>query len=143
MMQIYKIEHKLSLKPRHKDGKHQSPLQSSKVRSIKEFGENISQLSLSMYLILISPFSMQSLKKWCLLSRCLILFWKNRFLAIGMALVLSHMMGTLSKITPYSHMVCTIHRIWEQQLHTQPSLFNVVSQEMVSPLKVSHSFLED
>jgi hypothetical protein len=29
------------------------------------------------------------------------------------------MRGTLSKITPKSLMVCTIHRIWEQQLHTQ------------------------
>jgi hypothetical protein len=36
-----------------------------------------------------------------------------------MTLVLSHMRETLSKITPKSLMVCTIHRIWEQQLHTQ------------------------
>jgi hypothetical protein len=36
----------LSLKSRHKDGKHQSPLQSSKARSIMGFDENISQLSL-------------------------------------------------------------------------------------------------
>jgi hypothetical protein len=36
----------LSLKSRHKDDKHQSPLQSSKARSIMRFGENISQLSL-------------------------------------------------------------------------------------------------
>jgi hypothetical protein len=35
-----------------------------------------------------------------------------------MTLVLSHMRGTLSKITPKSLMVCTIHRIWEQQRHT-------------------------
>jgi hypothetical protein len=32
-------------------------------------------------------------------------------LAIEMALVLSHMRGTLSKITPKSLMVFTIHRI--------------------------------
>jgi hypothetical protein len=37
-------------------------------------------------------------------------------LATEMALVLSHMRGTLSKLTPKSLMVCTIHRIWEQQL---------------------------
>jgi hypothetical protein len=43
---IYKIEHKLPLKSSHKDGKHQFPPQSSKVRSIKRFGENISQPSL-------------------------------------------------------------------------------------------------
>jgi hypothetical protein len=30
------------------------------------------------------------------------------------------MRETLSKITPKSLMMCTIHRIWEQQLHTQP-----------------------
>jgi hypothetical protein len=30
--------------------------------------------------------------------------------------VLSHMRGTLSKITPNSLIVCTIRRIWEQQL---------------------------
>jgi hypothetical protein len=48
-IQIYKIKHHLSLKPSHKDGKHQFPPQISKSRSIKEFGENISQLSLYVY----------------------------------------------------------------------------------------------
>jgi hypothetical protein len=43
---IYKIEYKLPLKSSYKAGKHQFPLQSSKARSIKEFGENISQLSI-------------------------------------------------------------------------------------------------
>jgi hypothetical protein len=43
-IQIYKIEHKLPLKPSHKDGKHQFLPQSSKARSIKGFGKNISQL---------------------------------------------------------------------------------------------------
>jgi hypothetical protein len=76
--------------------------------------------SMSMYLISIFAFSIWSLKKWCLLSRCPNLLWKTRFLAIEMALVLSHMRGTLSKITPKCLMLCTIHRIWEQQLHTQP-----------------------
>jgi hypothetical protein len=45
-IQNTKIEHKLALKSSHKDEKHQSPRQSSKARSIKGFGENISQLSL-------------------------------------------------------------------------------------------------
>jgi hypothetical protein len=76
--QIYKIEHKLPLKPSHKDVKHQFPLQSSKARSIKGFGENISQLSLCINVS-----------------------------------------------------------------HLDISLFNMVSQEMVSPLKVIHSFVED
>jgi hypothetical protein len=41
-IQIYKIEHKLPLKSSHRNDKHQSPPQISKMRSIKEFGENIS-----------------------------------------------------------------------------------------------------
>jgi hypothetical protein len=36
--------------------------------------------------------------------------------ATEMALVLSHMRGTLSNLTPKSLMVCTIQRIYEQQL---------------------------
>jgi hypothetical protein len=46
--------------------------------------------------------------------------WNTGFLATDMALMLSHMRGTLSNLTPKSLMVCIIHRIWEQQLHTQP-----------------------
>jgi hypothetical protein len=49
-------------------------------------------------------------------SQGVILLWKTRFFAIEMTLVLSHMRGTLSKITPNSLIVCTIRRIWEQQL---------------------------
>jgi hypothetical protein len=65
-------------------------------------------LSVSMYLISISPFSAWSLSKWCLLSTCLIFLWKIGFLATEIALVLSHMRGTLSNLTPKSLMVCTI-----------------------------------
>jgi hypothetical protein len=46
--------------------------------------------------------------------------WNARFLATEMSLVLSHKRGTLSKITLKSLVVCTIQRILEQQLHTQP-----------------------
>jgi hypothetical protein len=49
----------------------------------------------------------------------LILLWKTGFLAIEMALVLSHLRGTLSNITQKSLIVYTIHRIWEQKLLTQ------------------------
>jgi hypothetical protein len=42
-----------------------------------------------------------------------------------MALVLSHMRETLSNLTPKSLMVCTIQRICEQQLHTQPRWWTV------------------
>jgi hypothetical protein len=41
---------------------------------------------------------------------------KTGFLAIDMALVLSHIKGTLSNLTLKSLMVCTIYGIWEQQL---------------------------
>jgi hypothetical protein len=37
------------LKPSHMDGEHQFPLQISKSRRIKGFGENVGQLSLSVY----------------------------------------------------------------------------------------------
>jgi hypothetical protein len=45
-IQIYKENHKLPLKPSHRDGKHKSPPQRSKTRRIEGFGENVSQLSL-------------------------------------------------------------------------------------------------
>jgi hypothetical protein len=45
-IQIYKANHKLPLKPSHRDGKHQASPQRSKMRRIEGFGENISQLSL-------------------------------------------------------------------------------------------------
>jgi hypothetical protein len=54
--------------------------------------------------------------KWCLLLKCLILFWKTVFLPTDMALVLSHMRKTLPNLILKSLVVCTIHRIWEQQL---------------------------
>jgi hypothetical protein len=71
-------------------------------------------LSVSMYVISMSQFSTWSLRKWYLLSRCLILLWKTGFLATEIALVLSHMRGILSNLTPKSLMVCKMHRIWEQ-----------------------------
>jgi hypothetical protein len=77
-------------------------------------------LSVSIYLISMSPFSTWSLTKWCLLSTCLIFLWKTGFLATEMTLVLLYMRRTLSKITPKSLMVYTIQRISEQQLHTRP-----------------------
>jgi hypothetical protein len=80
-------------------------------------------ISVPMYLISMSPFPTWSLRKWYLLLSYLILLWKTEFLATEMTLVLSHMRGTPSKITLKSLMVCTIHRICEQQLevaNTQP-----------------------
>jgi hypothetical protein len=82
-------------------------------------------LSVSIYLISMSPFSTWSLRKWCLLSTCHIFLWKTGFLATEIALVLSHMRGTFSNLTLKSLMVCTIQRICEQQLHTQPRWWTV------------------
>jgi hypothetical protein len=42
VIQIYKANHKLPLKPSHRDGRHQAPPQRSKMRRIEEFGENVS-----------------------------------------------------------------------------------------------------
>jgi hypothetical protein len=45
-IQVYKANHKLPLKPSHRDGQHQAPLQRRKTRRIEGFGQNVSQLSL-------------------------------------------------------------------------------------------------
>jgi hypothetical protein len=110
-----KANHKLHIKPSHKDGKHQFPPQISKSRRIKEFGEDIGQLSLGAYvshlnisvLNLISQKVMSPLK----VSHSFMKDWI--FFATEMSLVLSHMRITLSKLTPKSFMVCIIHSIWE------------------------------
>jgi hypothetical protein len=85
------------------------PPQISKSRRIKEFGENVGQLSLSVYIAhlnvpilymisqkVVSPLNMSHL------------FVEDWILATEMALVLSHMRGTLSKLTLKSLMGCTI-----------------------------------
>jgi hypothetical protein len=85
------------------------PPEISKSRRIKGFGENVGQLSLGVYvphldislLYMISQEVMSSLN----ISH---LFGKTGFLTTEIALVLSHMRGTLSEITPKSLMVCTI-----------------------------------
>jgi hypothetical protein len=46
---MYKTKHQLPLKLSHMDGKHQFPLQISKSRRIKGFGEDIGQLFLDVY----------------------------------------------------------------------------------------------
>jgi hypothetical protein len=85
-IQYKRQKYQLPLKPSHKDGKHQSP------------PPQISK------------------------SRRIKGFGENiGQLSLGvysteMALVLSHMRGTLSKLTPKSLMVCTIQIICEQQL---------------------------
>jgi hypothetical protein len=85
------------------------PLQISKSRRIKGLGENVGQLSLGVYIPhlnvpllymisqkVVSPLNMSHL------------LWKTGFLATEMALVLSHMRGTLSNLTLKSLIVCTI-----------------------------------
>jgi hypothetical protein len=125
-IQIYKIEYKLPLKPSHSNDKHQFPFANQEA-SMCLVKISANYLSMFMYLVSMSPFSTWSLKKWCLLSRCFVLLWKTGFLVIEMALVLSHMRETL---TPKSLMLCTIHRIWEQQLHTQ-SLWWIVQLKII------------
>jgi hypothetical protein len=117
---IYNIHAKARTPPQTKPYGWQTPIFPRKSANREELRGlvkiSVNCLSVTMYLISMSPFSTWSLKKWCLLSTCLIFLWKTKFLATEMALVLSHMRGTLSKTTPKSLMVCTIQRICEQQL---------------------------
>jgi hypothetical protein len=126
-IQVYKVKHQLPLKPRQitsspqtKPYGWQTSISSRKSanreesRCLVKISANC--LSVSLYLISRSSFSTWSLRKWCLHSTCLTFLWKTEFLATEMALVLSHMRGTLSNLTPKSLMVCIIQRICEQQL---------------------------
>jgi hypothetical protein len=58
-IQVYKIKHKLPLKPSHKDGKYQFPPHKEAKREESRVLVKISAncLSVSIYLISISPFS--------------------------------------------------------------------------------------
>jgi hypothetical protein len=62
------------------------------------------------------PFSTLSLRKWYLISMCLVLEWSMGFLARLMALVLSHMRGTWEHSSPKSLNVYVIQSSWEPQL---------------------------
>jgi hypothetical protein len=89
------------------DGKHQFPPQISKSRRIKGLGEGVSQLSLGVYVShlnvpilymisqkVVSPLNMSHL------------FVEDWILATEMALVLSHMRGTLK---PHSKISYGVH----------------------------------
>jgi hypothetical protein len=92
-------------------------MQSSKSRRIKGFGEHISQLSLCVHVSHLNISLLYIVSKEVLSPFMVSHFLcKTEFLATEMALVLSHMRGTLSKLTPKSLMVCIIRRILEQQL---------------------------
>jgi hypothetical protein len=93
--------------------------QSSKARSIKGFGKNVSQLSLCINISHLN-ISLLNVISYEVVSPLKVSHSLVEDSAIEMALVLLHMRGTISKITPKSFMVCIIHRIWEQQLHTHP-----------------------
>jgi hypothetical protein len=100
-------------------------------------------LAVSIYLISMSSFSTWSLRKWCLLSTYVIILWKTGFLAAEMALVLSHMRGTLSNLTPQSLMVCTIQRICEQQLAAATYSASVVDCATEDYFREDHQMRED
>ena len=63
----------------------------------------------------ISPFASWSLRKWCLISMCLVLECCTGLLASLMALSLSHSSGILLNSQPKSLKVCFIHSNWAQQ----------------------------
>jgi hypothetical protein len=87
------------------------------VRRIKGFGEDIDQLSLSVYVSHLNDFLLYVISQEVVsplkVSHSFVEDW---VLTTEMALVLSHIRETLSNLTPKSLMVCTIHEIWEQQL---------------------------
>jgi hypothetical protein len=93
--------------------------QISKLRRIKGFGENVSQLPLCVYishfnvslLYMISQEVVSPLK----VSHSLVEDWIFDY-RDGTGVVTHE--GNSPKLTPKSLMVCTIHRILEQQLHT-------------------------
>jgi hypothetical protein len=102
------------------------PQQISKLRRIKVFGENVGQLSLGVYVShLNAPLLYMISKKVVSPLNMSHLFMEDWILATEMALVLSHMRGTLSNLTSKSLIVCTIQRIYEQQLYTQPRWWTV------------------
>ena len=65
-----------------------------------------------------SPFDIWSLRKWCLISICLVLECMTGFLDRLIALVLSHFKRMWSRITPKFSRCCFIQRLWAQQLST-------------------------
>ena len=69
----------------------------------------------STYSIWQSPFWIWSLRKWCLISICLVLECIIGFLVKFIALVLSHFRGILSRKMSKSSSYCFIHKIWAQQ----------------------------
>ena len=72
--------------------------------------------SLSINSMQQSPFETWSLRKWCLISICLVLEFMTGFLVRLIALVLSYFKGIWSRITPNSSSYCFIQRLWAQQL---------------------------
>jgi hypothetical protein len=71
------------------------------------------------------------------------LFVKDWILATEMALVLSHMRGTLSNLTPKSLMVCTIQRICEQQLAAATDSASVVDCATADCFREDQQIRED
>ena len=65
-----------------------------------------------------SPFKTRPLRKWCLISMCLVLECMTRFLVRLVALVLSHFKWMWSRFTQKSSSCCFIKRLWAQQLPT-------------------------
>ena len=69
-----------------------------------------------MNLISQVPLAICSLRKWCLISICLVLECMTGFLDKFIALVLSQLIGILFKRIPKSLSCCLSHNVWAQQL---------------------------
>jgi hypothetical protein len=115
---IYNIQGKSTNSPSNKAiwmaNTNFSP-QISKSRRIKGFGEYVGQLSLGVYISHLNvPLLYMISQKVVSPPNMSHFLWKMRH--VERALVLLHMRGTLSNFTRKSLMVCTIQRIFEQQL---------------------------
>jgi hypothetical protein len=91
----------------------------------------------------IFPFSTLSLRKWYLISMCLVLEWSTGFFATLMALVLSHWSGTWVYSSPKSLMVYVIQRILEQQLAAATYSASVVDWAILDCLREDQDTKEE
>ena len=78
----------------------------------------------------IQPFSTLSLRKWCRMSICFVLFCWHGFLAILIALVLSQKIGMHPVSTQRSLSCCRIHNNWAQ--HEATATYSASAVDMAT-----------
>ena len=123
---VYKRQHRgTNHGQRHEDEKYQRVLPSSIPNSllmkfIRSSFRGFVKISANWFVVSInsnttSPFCTWSLRKWCLMSMCLLLECWIGFLERFIALVLSHLMGMQLITRPKSFNYCFIHKTCDPQ----------------------------